>query len=251
MAKKVVSMRGVTLIALMAMALSGCASVGPGTAPVSEPTKKGAISPQNSWWYARFAMKWPPGAEPSWYVDPLLAQLVVAPVLAQHREELVLWRFHRRAVRDQAGHQFSFIFYASPQTAQEVFGALQADRTLKEMKTRGIIIRDVYDDTSVISHSNIEDSSDRSWSPPVQKAWPYFIMGVSEMWLNLIAEIANQTPGGKVSSSFEEVLGLYKQVNASLEQLWQEEGQHAFLHHLNAIFGYEPVMVREKRLMGF
>jgi hypothetical protein len=119
------------------------------------------------------------------------------------------------------------------------------------MKTRGIIIRDVYDDTSVISHSNIEDSSDRSWSPPVQKAWPYFIMGVSEMWLNLIAEIANQTPGGKVSSSFEEVLGLYKQVNASLEQLWQEEGQHAFLHHLNAIFGYEPVMVREKRLMGF
>ena len=71
------------------------------------------------------------------------------------------------------------------------------------------------------------------------------------MWLNLIREVTNQTAGGKTPHSLDEALGIYEQVHATIEQMWQEEGQHAFLHHLNAIFGYEPLMVREKRLMNF
>jgi hypothetical protein len=33
--------------------------------------------------------------------------------------------------------------------------------------------------------------------------------------------------------------------------MWQEEGRHAFLRHLNAIFSYEELLIREKRLMKF
>ena len=114
-----------------------------------------------------------------------------------------------------------------------------------------MIVRDAYDDTGAITRPNIEDTSDRSWSPAIQKSWPFYIMGVSEMWLNLIREVASQTSGGKTPATVEEQLRFYEQVNASIEQMWKDEGQHAFLHHLNAIFGYEPLTVREKRLMGF
>jgi len=116
-----------------------------------------------------------------------------------------------------------------------------------------MVVRDTYDDTSVITRPNIEDTSDRSWSSAIQKSWPFYIMGVSEMWLNLVSEVALETSraGGKTSASVDEQLRFYEQVNASIDRMWKEEGQHAFLHHLNAIFGYEPLTVREKRLMSF
>jgi len=114
-----------------------------------------------------------------------------------------------------------------------------------------VIVHDAYDDTSAIARANIEDTSDGNWSPPIKKSWPFYIMGVSEMWLNLIREVASQTSWGKTPATVEAQLRFYEQVNASIEQMWKEEGQHAFLHHLNAIFGYEPLMVREKLLMGF
>jgi hypothetical protein len=40
-------------------------------------------------------------------------------------------------------------------------------------------------------------------------------------------------------------------VDEVVEEMWRQEGSHAFLHHLNAIFGYEPVVVYERRLMNF
>jgi hypothetical protein len=233
------------------LVLAGCASVSPGVVPVSAPVKEVAMPSGNGWWYARFAMNWPPNKEPAWYVDPLLAHRVVSPVLDRYGNDIVLWRFHRRAVRDQAGHQFSFIFYATRETAREVFAAIEADAMLKALRDGGVIIRDTYDDISTITRPNLEDTSDRSWSLPIQKSWPFYIMGVSEMWLNLIREVSSQACTGKFPSNPEELLRLYEEVNTSIEKMWQEEGQHAFLHHLNAIFGYEPLMVREKRLMGF
>jgi hypothetical protein len=208
-------------------------------------------SAQNGWWYARFAVNWPSDKEPTWYVDPLLAHRVVSPVLDRYGNDIALWRFHRRAVRDQAGHQFSFIFYTTQETAREVFAAIEADATLTAMRNGGVIIRNTYDDTSTIIRPNLEDTSDRTWSLPIQKSWPFYIMGVSEMWLNLIREVASQACVGRFPSKLEETLRLYEAVNTSIEKMWQEEGQHAFLHHLSAIFGYEPVMVREKRPMGF
>ena len=33
--------------------------------------------------------------------------------------------------------------------------------------------------------------------------------------------------------------------------LWQLHAQHAYLHHLNALFGYEPLLLRERRMARF
>jgi hypothetical protein len=244
----------IRLIALLTVAfllLAGCASVTPKVLPGSPSAKAGSASSQYGWWYARFVMNWPPDKEPSWHVDLLLAQLVVSPVLSRFENDIKLWRFHRRAARDQAGHQFSFIFYATQGTAREVFAALQTEMTLEALRAGGVLIRDNHDDTSAITRPNIEDTSDRSWSLPVQKSWPYYIQGVSEMWLNLIAEVSAQVSAGKPPSNLDEALEFYRQVNPIIERIWQEEGQHAFLHHLNAIFGYEPLVMRHKFLLGF
>jgi hypothetical protein len=171
--------------------------------------------------------------------------------LDKYREDIILWRFHRRAARDQTGHRFSFIFYCPRDTAQQIYDSIKSDDDLEKMKTAGIIVQDIYDDTSRITKPLIEDTSDPDWSPSTRKSWPYFIMGVSRMWLEMIKDIAAQNSEHGNLSSVEEFQAFYQQVNESVRDIWREEGSHALLHHLNALFGYEPVAVYERRFMKF
>ena len=62
-------------------------------------------------------MTWPLDADAHGAVDLLLAHAVVEPVLRKHAKEIYWWRFHRRALRDKLGHQFSFLFYADSNVA--------------------------------------------------------------------------------------------------------------------------------------
>jgi hypothetical protein len=233
------------------MAISGCASVEPVKPPTIKPVEMEEEVSRNGWWHARFHIKWPEDEEPSWHLDLLIAHKTISPVLDQYRNRITLWRFHRRAARDQTGHQFSFIFYSSPETADQIYDAIRSDPIVREMKIAGLIIQDIYDDTSVITQPDIEDTSDKSWSSQMKKSWPHYIMGVSEMWLDLIKEISNQFSSGEMPSSLQENEAFYKDVNERITELWQEEGRHALLHHLNAIFGYEPIIVIEKRIISF
>ena len=196
---------------------------------------------EKGWWCATFRINWPENTPPSMYIDVCLAHQVLLPILNDQKDNLILWRFHRRAARDQAGHQLSLIFYASPETANQIFDSLSEDRLLTEMQDTGIIIHISYDDTTTITKPNIEDTSDPNWSPEIQKSWPYFIMGVCQMWLTSIREIAENTPPERNPSSLQEMLTFYQGIDEALRKLWQEEGRHSLLHHLNAIFGYQPV----------
>ena len=126
--------------ALIPFLVSSCASWRAGRTPelsISEGIPK--TPPQRGWWYARFQMEWPENEDPRWHTDLILAHKVLSPVIAQHQEKIGLWRFHRRALRDQAGHQFAFIFYASPQVARQVFDQLNSDPFLEEMKAAGVL----------------------------------------------------------------------------------------------------------------
>ena len=203
------------------------------------------------WWYARFRMKWPENTEPSWHIDLLVAHKIIAPVLYGNIANVTLWRFHRRAVRDAEGHQFSVTFYSSPETADQIFSSLKADKLLKRLKRSGTIIKDVYDDTAKLSAPAIEDTSDGTWSPAIRKSWPFFIMGVSQMWLSLIVQTAEHITGKEKSLSVQKSLVFYQRVNETIQTLWREQGCHSMLHHLNAIYGYEPVLVREVHFRRF
>jgi hypothetical protein len=209
------------------------------------------LSPKNGWWHCRYRIEWPEGKEPIWHADPLIAHRIIAPVLHRYNNRILLWRFHRRAVLDEEGHQFSFIIYSSQKTAQQIFKSIQSNSLLKKMKKTGLIKQDIYDDTSKIFLANIEATSDKHWAPPIRKAWPYFIMGVCQMWLSLIKIISDNLPQQRNSSSVDKLLGLYERINKDIKTLWQEQGSHSLLHHLNAVFGYEPIFIQEIRLRRF
>ena len=202
------------------------------------------------WWYARFRIKWPEDNNPHWHIDLLLAREVIAPVLSQNAKVIPLWRFHRRATRDEEGHQFSFIFYSTQKTANKIYTLIGSSLWLKKM-TRAKIVQYLPENTGQIIRPNLGDTSDNHWPPMVMKTWPYFIMGVCRMWLNLIGEIAQNDPGVQSSASLKKLLSSYEKTNNTLNTVWQEHGGHAFLHHLNAIFGYEGVLVHEVKLRRF
>lgn len=175
----------------------------------------------------------------------LLADRVIGPVLDARRAEIPLWRFHRRAARDGAGRQFSFIFRATPATAASVNARIAADPLLVRLQGEGLVQTVVYDDPATTRRPGMGDTSDKNWSPEMQTAWPWFIMGVSQLWLELIRAI------GKNGQWPEQPKARYTAIEQVLNARWRDEGGHALLHHLSAVFGYRELMVTQRELMGF
>jgi hypothetical protein len=233
------------------MVIAGCATSGPAKPPETIVPPPQEIAASSGWWFAKFRIYWPAEEQAKWHLDLLIAHKIVLPALAQHKDEILLWRFHRRAKRDKVGHRFSFIFYAPAQTAYQVFNILRSNELLSEMESAGMIIESLFDNTEKITKSLIEDASDPSWPPPIKKNWPYFIVGASQMWLNLISEAIADMPNPYRPLSLEENEDQYKEANITISKLWQEKGQHAFLHHLSALFGYQEIIFYDKRMLKF
>ena len=196
-----------------------------------------------SWWACRFKISRPPGAEPDWAVDYLLAHAVVGPVLRKHTNELSWWRFHRRAVPDKIGHQFSFLFYSSSSVSADVMEDIRQSDILRQALAEKIVEKIIFDNPDKPTRPRIEATSDRRWSPELQRNWPSYIMGVSSLWLGLIHDVMADVPA--LHENLSMLLEQYRQAEGAVTTMWQREGQHAFLHHLSAIFGYEPLMINK------
>ena len=240
------------LFALIAAALLiGCASTPTVPAPKDIPAPHPPISTDSAWWHARFQMDWPEEAAPSWHLDLLIAHRIVKPSLERHEHDIVLWRFHRRAARDEAGHQFSFIFFAPPAVALEIYEELSSHPLVQDGRALGRILQLKCDDTNAAARTAVSDTSDPKWSAPLRQAWPHYLMGASRMWLDLISGFVPIDQGAEAVSAFGELEKQYVEAGDSITSLWQHEGRHAFLHHLNALFGYEPLLIIERRHMRF
>ena len=196
------------------------------------------------WWSVRFRIAWPPEDSPRWSIGLLLADIIVEPALIRFHDSIKLWRFHRRAMRDDTGHQFSFIFFSDSTVALEIFKTIKDNQILEELLARELIDEVKTDDINYPVRSKIEAMSDPYWSITLQKAWPAFIMGVSAMWLELINQYVEE--GESRDVDMDNLLKRYSDIDKSVGSVWIEEGQHAFFHHLNAIFGYEPLIIRKK-----
>ena len=216
--------------------------------PIKPPPE---IASTEGWWFARFQLQWPEEEPVNWHWDLLIAHKIIAPVLDQSKGGIRLWRFHRRAARDPAGHQFSFIFYASAETAHRIFDMLRSNTLLAEMKLAGVITADLYDHPDKIDKPRISDTSDPNWPSALQKGWPYYIMGASQLWLSLITETVADMPQPNTDLSVGENERLYREADAIIGSLWEINGRHAFLHHLNALFEYKPIIFYEKRMLNF
>jgi hypothetical protein len=213
---------------------------------VTEPDPLPAAAEDDEyWWYVRFRQPWPEGDDPAWYKDVLLADQVVAPVLTKFGAAISLWRIHRRAARTPAGHQFSLIVRTTPATAARINARIAADPLVIDRLRRNTLEAVRYDDPAQPQRPAIEDTSDRNWTPEMQRAWPYFIMGVSRLWLELIAELAVD------AEAAADLDTRYAAISADLDNLWLHQGGHALLHHLSAVFGYREVNVVRRERMRF
>ena len=196
------------------------------------------------WFKCRFKIHWPENTRINFTADLLIAHAIIKPLLTDHSRDIQLWRFHRRAARDRSGHQFSFMVYTDERTAQSVMSDLEKHPVLDSALNHGLIEKVIMDKPSRSRNPRIEDTSDRSWSPAMQRHWPAYIMGVSALWLGLIDEaLADQPVDGL---DIPAMLERYGNAESAITHLWHNEGQHALLHHLNAIFGYEPMMIKKR-----
>jgi hypothetical protein len=232
---------------LLAAALSSCSQqrpLGIAGAPSMPPDQHRIEANQLSWWKVRFRINWPGGTERDQAVVLMLADAVVKPVLREHEDELLWWRFHRRAARDGAGHQFSYMFYTSQQTAAQTIRAIRQSEVLAAAIDAGMVKKVIYPDTCEPDRPQLEDYSDPSWPLPIQRTWPSYIMGVSAMWLGLIEEMKQGDTADE--TDIYALYDQYKAINESVMLAWYADGQHAFLHHLSAVFGYEPMLIRKE-----
>ncbi len=223
--------------------LAGCA----GTTPPAAVERETAAPGSAGWWYARFRMVWPENTGADWSIDTLIADRIVSPVLQRYRSRIQLWRFHRRASSDQTGHQLSFVFYASPQTAQRIYQDIGRNPLVDRLKGDGKLEQVFYDDTNEIGRPNQEDTSDKHWPMIIQKSWPHFIQGASRMWLELIQTLALEAQ----QRHPDDLYAVYQDVQAGVNKLWKDEGGHVFLHHLSALYAYQPVIVIERKAVRF
>ncbi len=243
--------RGVALaFILLIMVTAGCTTTA--SVKIPEPIEPPPeIASTEGWWFARFPLQWPEEEPVNWHWDLLITHKIIAPAMEQSKGSIRFWRFHRRAARDSAGHQFSFIFYTSAETAHRIFEMLRSNALLAEMKLAEVIITDPSDHPDKTGKPRISDTSDPNWPAALQKGWPYYIMGASQMWLSLITETVAEMPQANTALSLDENEQLYKEVNKIIKSLWEINGRHAFLHHLNALFEYKPIIFYEKLMLTF
>lgn len=190
------------------------------------------LSSSSSWNIVAFQINWPEGESPHWYVDPLLAKEVFSSIIEAHQNNIPLWRFHRRAVRDRAGHQFSFIFYADQRLAKKIFKETKENLVLKELLRDKIVIKEKY---LLTGKCGVGDLSDPHWSREMQIAWPDYAMGFSKLWLNLIFLYDNFGERPEIKEKTKK----YQKIQNNLNQEWGKSARHAIFHHVHAIFAYQ------------
>ena len=241
----------ILILLVCGLTIAGCITPGqPAVTPDLPSPAELKSDGTERWWRIRLVFDWPENSAPAWHLDLLAAHRAAAPALKAHHARIPLWRFHRRAFRDKAGHQFSLILYTDRETAGKVFDAIQAAPEVGDLQSSGKLRGAYLDPAGANGGHQVEDTSDPHWSAELKKAWPWFIMGVSRTWLALADEQAAAI-GKSLPATLAGWIEYYKELNAKVTAVWRREGSHALLHHLNALFGYEPLVIREERLIRF
>ena len=202
------------------------------------------------WWQLRFRLVWPDDEAPDFSAHLLIAEQLLLPVIIENQRDMPLWRFHRRAGRGDSGNQFSLIFYADKATATRIDKAIDSDPLTQWLLNNKLMDKVRFAQRSPAELGRLELTSDQEWPLDIQRSWPYFIMGASQAWLMLVQELSQEdAPESEVD--YPALLKHYQQVDARLNAQWQSYGQHAYLHHLSAIFGYQPLQIRSSELRTF
>lgn len=233
------------LLLLLVGLLAGCAGPAP-RGPVFGAQGEDALGmPKAPRWHAfRFRMPRAADGEVNSYIDAMLADLLLSPVLDRHRDDIELWRFHRRWPEDAVGHQFSLLVFAQPAVVEQMWQAVDANPLQRALVADGFLSDWFVEPLGGRRGDDPAATSDPNWTPLLQREWPHFIMGVSRLWLGLVRQHADGHLGLDLHPR-------YVEVEAELNELWFAQANHALLHHLSALFGYQPLRTHRHGIMTF
>jgi hypothetical protein len=239
-----------TLSSILLAACTPVLQVQPGTLYEPKAARIDIEQPDQYWWQLGFRLTWPEEEQPDFSRHLLIAEQLLLPTMVEHQAQLSLWRFHRRAGRGETGHQFSLIFYSDEVTAAQIVDEIESDPLTQWLIDRELIEKVRFNQRSPEELGRLELTSDSTWPIEIQRSWPYFVMGASQAWLMLVQELSAESRlSGDVD--YPSLLLHYQKVDEQLNAQWRENGQHAYLHHLNAVFGYQPLIIRSKELKTF
>jgi hypothetical protein len=237
-------------VALVLGVLQGCSQFAPSSGAASwGQVPVGQEEAGRHWYAACFRMPWNGDGRPEWAVDALIARELVLPLLEQHGENIALWRFHRRAGMDSAGHQLTFLMYTHKPVADAVRSQIEENALVASLQRAGYLKGVVSTCRGREPSPAVAAHSDPGWHPQIQKTWPYYIMGVSASWLALVDGVSAEIGDTSEPKSVTELLEHYQAVHKEVTEIWRGQGQHAYIHHLSAVFAYEPLFIQ--RFIGF
>lgn len=199
----------------------------------------------NRWYRFCFRFHLADGNNPRWWLDLAILDTVVRRVLAEERADLEFWRVHRRSdPRDDTGHQFTFLAYTHEAVAERIDRTMQHSELLHTLEAAQLLreyqlVREGGDDIHLV-----EGTSDKNWPTEIRRAWPYYIMGASWMLLDLVRQLKRGTETPESSKGIGALEIHYDRIATLMAGMWQKYGSRAYLHQLNALFAYQPLVVR-------
>jgi hypothetical protein len=201
------------------------------------------------WHSFNFRISWQRDQAAKWWVDILILDCVVRPVVSDGMLHGELWRVHRRAANDSSGHEFTFDCFTTSDTAKGIDAAIQAGRTFSFLRSQGLLVEPngycMKEEARTVSSISLQ-----TWPAGLREAWPLYINGVCRAFLQLVEsqkttvlDFPNIDAPDVDAQSIERS---YQDLNRQLNDVWRDHGGDAFLHQMNAVFAYQPLWVGPK-----
>lgn len=204
------------------------------------------------WYSFNFNIVWPEGESPKTWIDVFITDTIVRDVVRKKKSEIAFWRVHRRRKRDEHGHELSFDCCAEKNTGESIRDTILLNPAYRLLTANELLSAG---NVTLQERGQAIDTltRDEPWPPELQRAWPYFILGVSQMYLDLMQHIKAQIPNFPAADlsniDIEEIARSYTVLDKELACIWQQFGSHAFLHHLSAAFGYNAIRINDDYML--
>jgi len=203
------------------------------------------------WYGFSLRMIWPKNQEPKTWIDIFITDTIIRDVISEKQSVIELWRIHRRWARDMKGHELTLDCFTEEKNANSIKKLIRESRPLKFLQENNLLAEELETATGGERIRDIaDDRSTRNWPEELKDSWPYYISGCSEMFLCLIDSLKGGAKTDIDGKDVSEIESYYTEINNRLMNIWQGHGSHAFFHHINAIFGYQPLIAKPRGIHG-
>lgn len=178
-------------------------------------------------------------------IDSIIHYILAAEVFSKYINKVELWRFSRYSYNFDDVIIMKFKFYCEKVIFDRIKPKILDDAIVKKLEKEGLIKIGIEKATE--SNKKIGSDRDDNWPYLISESWPYFINGLSRMWLRMIlVEKEKYLRENYINNNIREMdlfklFTVYKVIKENVVDNWIKWGSHAICHHANALFGYHPI----------